>query len=153
MAGPAYLKGDFWRICETCGFKKRASQTRKRWDGLIVCDEDWEERHPQDFVRGIADHQTVPDPRPEPVNATIGPLTTTIAAAANPGATTLSVASSVRFANGDTVGILLDGGNEFRTTLLSVVDGETIMITSALPRSVSVGNSVINYSAVSAPSL
>jgi hypothetical protein len=68
-----YIHGDFWRICEVCGFKCRASETSKRWDGLIVCREDFETRHPQDFVRGRKDRQNVPDPRPEPPDVFIGP--------------------------------------------------------------------------------
>jgi hypothetical protein len=68
-----YIPGDFWRICDVCGFKYRASQTSKRWDGLMVCREDFETRHPQDFVRGRKDRQTVPDARPELSDVFIGP--------------------------------------------------------------------------------
>jgi hypothetical protein len=153
MAGPAYIKGDFWRICEECGFKKRASETLKRWDGLYVCREDFEERHPQDFVSGVVDRQTVPDPRPEAVDGFTGPLTTTTTAAALPGAVLISVASSARFSPTDTVGILLDGGDEHRSVLLDVPTSTSIQLITALPSGVSVGNSVINYSAVSTPSL
>jgi len=153
MAGPAYLKGDFWRICEECGFKKRASQTRKRWGGLIVCDDDWEERHPQDFVKGVIDRQSVPDPRPEAVDNFVGPLTTTMLQAASAGATLLHVASTVRFSANDHIGLLMDDGNEFRATVQSVVDSTILSITAVLPTSISVGASVINYSAVSSPSL
>lgn len=60
-----YIPGDFYRICDVCGFKVRASETSKRWDGLMVCKADWEPRHSQDFVRGRRDKQTVPNPRPE----------------------------------------------------------------------------------------
>lgn len=60
-----YRPGDHWIICDVCGFKTRASQSRKRWDGLRVCHKDWERRHPQDFVRGRRDRQRVPDARPE----------------------------------------------------------------------------------------
>lgn len=70
----SYIPGDFWRICDECGFKYRASQTFKRWDGLIVCRADWETRHPQDFVRGRKDIQNVPNPRPEPAEVFVGPL-------------------------------------------------------------------------------
>lgn len=153
MAGPAYIKGDFWRICEECGFKKRASETMKRWDGLYVCREDFEERHPQDFVKGRADIQTVPDPRPESVAATIGPLTTTVSAAANPGATSISVASSVRFLAADHIGILLDSGDEYRVIIQDVPDSTSLTIAAGLPGGVSSGASVVNYSAVSVPSL
>jgi hypothetical protein len=153
MSGPAYLKGDFWRICEECGFKMRASQTHKRWDGLIVCDADFEERHPQDFVKGVIDRQTVPDPRPEPVMASIGPLTTTMLQATSAGATTIYVTSTARFANGDRIGLLLDSGSEFQTIVQSVVDSTILSVSPALPGSISAGASVINYSAISTPAL
>lgn len=68
MSGEGYIPGDFWRICDSCGFKMRQSRTVKRWDGLIVCRFTCnEERHPQDFVQGIADRQAVTDPRPVPL--------------------------------------------------------------------------------------
>jgi len=66
-----YVRGDHWKICDVCGFRKRASETSKRWDGLMVCREDWEPRHPQDHVRGRIDRQTVPDPRSEPADVFI----------------------------------------------------------------------------------
>jgi len=37
----------------------------KRWDGLMVCQGDWETRQPQDFVKGVADKQVPPFTRPE----------------------------------------------------------------------------------------
>lgn len=57
--------GDYWVICDRTGFKVPASETRKEWNGLRVHKSVWEPRHPQDFVRGKADRQQVPDPRPE----------------------------------------------------------------------------------------
>jgi hypothetical protein len=60
-----YRPGDFYRICDVCGFKVRASETKKRWDGMIVCLPDWEPRHPQESVRGKTDKQAVRDARPE----------------------------------------------------------------------------------------
>jgi hypothetical protein len=68
-----YIPGDFYRICDVCGFKVRASATRKRWDGLMVCLPDWETRHPQDGVRGRRDRQRVPEARPEPTDRFIDP--------------------------------------------------------------------------------
>jgi hypothetical protein len=41
---------------------------QKRWDGLMCCDEDWEIRQPQDFVKGQADHQIAPWIRDESAN-------------------------------------------------------------------------------------
>lgn len=63
-----YRPGDYYVICDVCGFKVRASETRRRWDNLRVCTKDWETRHPQDFVRGRRDRQRVNDPRPEPAD-------------------------------------------------------------------------------------
>lgn len=63
---PHYIPGDFWRVCDVCGFRYRASETRKRWDGLMVCKADFETRHPQDGVRAVRDRIIVPEPRPEP---------------------------------------------------------------------------------------
>ena len=72
MADECYIPGGFYRICERCGFKRRNWDTRKEWNGLIVCaDTCWEARHSQDFVRGRIDRQTVPDPRPEYTGAQI----------------------------------------------------------------------------------
>jgi len=68
LADPAYVAGDHWVLCDECGFKTRASQTRMRWDNLRVCLDDWEPRHPQDFVRGKKDEQRVPNARPEPTD-------------------------------------------------------------------------------------
>jgi hypothetical protein len=36
-------------ICQVCRKKVKASEIKKRWDGLLVCDEDFEHRHPNDF--------------------------------------------------------------------------------------------------------
>lgn len=65
MADEHYVPNDHWVICDECGFKVRSSDTRKRWDGMRVCTKDWEPRHPQDFVRGRRDRQSVSDARPE----------------------------------------------------------------------------------------
>ncbi len=61
-----YRAGDFLRICDDCGRKRHASDTAKKWNGMIVCrDTCWEARNPQDFVRATHDSQLVPEPRPE----------------------------------------------------------------------------------------
>lgn len=60
-----YKPGGNWLICDVCGFKIRASDSRKRWDGMRVCREDWEPRHPQDYVKGRRDRQAAAIVRPE----------------------------------------------------------------------------------------
>ena len=59
--------GDYNCVCDSCGRKFKASTMRKRWDGLLVCKEDYEPRHPQLSLKVHGDKQTVPIPRPEPV--------------------------------------------------------------------------------------
>jgi len=60
-----YFPGDYWMICDICGFKKRKSQMRKDWQGLMVCEKDFEMRHPQDFVKSRVEKTSVPIARPE----------------------------------------------------------------------------------------
>lgn len=44
----------------------KAGATRREWNGLRVDKRFMDkERHPQDFVRGREDVQSVPDPRPD----------------------------------------------------------------------------------------
>lgn len=149
MSGPRYVSGDHWKICEVCGFQTRSSRTFKRWDGLLVCEADFETRHPQDFVRGSLDNQSVQDPRPEATENIIGPLTTTISAAAVSGTQTISVASSTRFLAADHIGVMLNGGNMERHVILSIPSATSIEMTTSLGGAVSIGNIVIDYSAVS----
>lgn len=63
--------GDYNTLCDSCGRKFKFSQMKKRWDGLLVCHEDYELRNAQDFVRVRGDKQTVPIPRPEPADTFI----------------------------------------------------------------------------------
>lgn len=144
-----YVPGDFWRICDRCGFKYRASQTTLTWDGLYVCNDDFETRHPQDFVRGRKDNQNVPGARPEPLDTVIGPLLTNLSAAALLGATTLNVESSVRFLAADSIGIMLDNTNVERHVILDIPTATSIRVTVGLGGPAASGNVVINYSAVS----
>lgn len=57
--------GDWNAICDRCGFKYKASDLKKEWTGLRVCGACFDERHPQDFVKGVKDTQQVPWSRPE----------------------------------------------------------------------------------------
>jgi hypothetical protein len=70
---PGWKFGEWLGICQVCGWKKRSSELFKRWDGLIVCAEDLEPRHPQEFVRPRVDNQKVAFTRPESLNVFLGP--------------------------------------------------------------------------------
>lgn len=54
-----YKHGDWNAVCDVCGFKFKASQLHKRWDGVMVCSKDWERRHPQELIRIKPDDQKV----------------------------------------------------------------------------------------------
>lgn len=60
-----YKKGDWLAVCDVCARRFYGSQLRKRWDNLMVCEEDYETRHPQDFVRAVKDNHPVPFVRKE----------------------------------------------------------------------------------------
>lgn len=47
-------------ICQVCGFKRKRWEMKLRWDGVWCCNEDWEIRQPQDFVRGLPE-ETAPE--------------------------------------------------------------------------------------------
>lgn len=62
-----FLSGQYNAICDRCGFKFKSSELRKDWQGLMVCDKDFETRHPQDLIK-IRAEKAIPDwvrPRPE----------------------------------------------------------------------------------------
>jgi len=71
MGGPVKGKADYlelgdWNVaCSMCGRKFKASQMVKNWQGMWRCPAHNEPRHPQDFVRGVQDIQTVPFAQPE----------------------------------------------------------------------------------------
>lgn len=65
------MKNTWWKsghwnaLCDVCGFKYKDEDLKKRWDGLMVCQKDWETRHPQDMIRPLPDQQKLPWTRPE----------------------------------------------------------------------------------------
>ncbi len=59
-----YVKGDWLADCDVCGFTYLASQLTKRWDGFMVCNQDYEERHPSDLLRIPRPDRPVPWTRP-----------------------------------------------------------------------------------------
>jgi hypothetical protein len=60
-----YKSGDYNGVCDFCGQVYKFSQLKKNWLGQWVCHKDFEVRHPQDFVRGVEDKQSVPERSPE----------------------------------------------------------------------------------------
>lgn len=62
---PGYKPGDNWVECERTGMAIRASDARKEWNGLWVAKEEWEPRHPQDYLKSREDNQTPQLTNPE----------------------------------------------------------------------------------------
>lgn len=73
-----YKRGDWYAICDVCGFKYHASQIRERWDGARVCWKDYEIRQPQDFARVVRDDPTPPWQRPPPADTFVSPGVCTV---------------------------------------------------------------------------
>jgi len=60
-----YLKvGDHNAFCDRCGFKFKASQLRKEWEGFMVCGVCFELRNEQDFIRSMPEKPAPPWSRP-----------------------------------------------------------------------------------------
>lgn len=51
-----------------CGVQYKSDEIKKRWDGLLVCKEDWEPRHSLDFLRATPERGSVPFSSPEPAD-------------------------------------------------------------------------------------
>lgn len=67
-----YVAGDFYLLCDICGFKKRRSECSKDWEGKLVCTSTClDERNPQDYIQPQPERQSVLDARyAEPVFVT-----------------------------------------------------------------------------------
>ena len=62
-----FISGEWNVTCDVCSRKIKAHEAKQRWDGFIVCPDDFENRHPQDFVKAQTDKITVPFIRPIPL--------------------------------------------------------------------------------------
>ena len=69
--------GDYNAICDVCGRKFKFSRLRQKWDNTWACEQDWEPRQPQDYLKGIKDNMSVPLSRPDPPNLFIQDVTVT----------------------------------------------------------------------------
>lgn len=130
-----YVPGDFYRIDDRTGFPERAKRTRKEWTGLIVHKDRWEYRQPQDFVKGVFDDQTVPEPRPLPTtDPLIGPLTiqTFLTGKFAAGTQFLTVTSTAGMVSGNTIEIMLDTNQYFSTTIVGVQSATQFSISPGL---------------------
>lgn len=65
MRNRATTSYEYNAICDICGFKMKASQLLRRWDGFMVCKQDYETRHPSDFYTARNDTHVLPWTRPD----------------------------------------------------------------------------------------
>ena len=72
MRRSRFKRGDYNVICDRSGRKVKRSECLLEWNGLLVHKKYYEERHPQDFVRGVRDNQSVPLPRTEGPDVFVG---------------------------------------------------------------------------------
>jgi len=56
----SHVAGQWNIICDVCGFEFKSGVMRKRWDGLIVCNDDFERDHPQKYIKSHSDPVPVP---------------------------------------------------------------------------------------------
>lgn len=61
----SYKSGQWNLICDVCGIKIKSGEAKKRWDGLIVCKDDYEPRNILDFIRVPKERGPIPFSRPE----------------------------------------------------------------------------------------
>lgn len=60
-----FSSGNYNALCDVCSFKFKATDLRKRWDGLYVCKDDYEPRHVGDFFESPVEDTSVPWSRPD----------------------------------------------------------------------------------------
>ena len=142
-----YKPGSFYRVDDRTGFPQRAGRTKKEWTGLIVDENVWEPRQPQDLVKGVKDVQSVPDARPLGQNIYVGPISVATTANAVIGQTSIPVQTIFGFYQGAKVGCMtdLDGGSVFFTTIASPPTGSNLVLAQGLPYTMASGNLITLY--------
>lgn len=62
-----YFKAGCWNVvCQVCGKQVKSDAIIKRWDGVLVCKEDYEPRNILDFVRSVTERSSIPFVAPDP---------------------------------------------------------------------------------------
>lgn len=140
-----FRPGSFYRQDDRSGFIQRAEDTKKEWTGAIVDESLFESRQPQDLVRGVKDIQSVPEARPLPPATFIGPTSTTLAQAAAARATIVFPSDPLLVQAGSKVGVMMDNGVSWMTTLQSLNGDGSWTLTAAINFPAAAGNSLFNY--------
>lgn len=73
-----YVPGQWNAICDRCGFKFKSGELKRDWQGLMVCDKDYELRNQQDFIK-VKPEKAIPEwVRPRPEDVFLQPLQCTL---------------------------------------------------------------------------
>ena len=88
MRNNYFVSGDWNIICDVCGWKIKATDTKHRWDGRITCRKCWEPRHDADFIKarkvdGNGGSGSVPWTQPDPPEVSVSPYDTYITSGSN----------------------------------------------------------------------
>ncbi len=59
---PGYISGENWDTCDRCDMEFYNSEMLYEWNGLFVCEDCWEPRHEQDFLRMKDEKVSADDP-------------------------------------------------------------------------------------------
>jgi hypothetical protein len=85
-------------ICDVCGFKFKNTDLRKRWDGYMVCKNDYEIRHALDFYTTKNDTHLLPWTRSDSSGTDVSPTLTNWALDTNGGVASASSTFGTLFA-------------------------------------------------------
>lgn len=72
-AGKPYRPGDHLAICDSCGLRFHGSELRKDYRGFMVCQNDYELRHPQESIKVGKERIKVDNPRPQTADRFLEP--------------------------------------------------------------------------------
>ena len=107
--------------CERTGMQFRSSEMRKEWTGIWVHESVLNYRHPQDFVTGTEDNQTVPVSRPD-VEQVMGE--TTLIDNVLTGNFEIFLETATGLSEDDAIGIVMDNGAVTWTFIDEITEGE-----------------------------
>lgn len=128
-----------WALCDRCSFKWRINELRKEWNGLFVCPDCWDPKHPQLTLATSKDDQSVKDARPDR-SSTFG--TTTVKTGVSKYATAIDLNSTSGIYQLTSIGITLDNGRAQWTFATADPSGDTVTFNEKLEGDVASDNTV-----------
>ena len=122
-----YARGDWNVLDDLSGFRLKHSRARKIPGGqtgnLLVDRKRWEAQHPQDFVRGVIDDQTIPPTEMRPRQTNHFVLVGTWVVKFSPRLSNVITVDSVEgFELNDRVLVMTDCGENYYATIAALVD-------------------------------